>query len=80
MKTIGLLGGMTCESTVPCYRIINRLVNERLGREHSAKLILYSLDFEELASPMNSGRWDEVGRIPRSFRPSRPMCGFRFST
>jgi aspartate racemase len=63
MKTIGLLGGMTCESTVPYYRIINRTVNERLGREHSAKLILYSLDFEELASSMSSGRWDEVGRI-----------------
>jgi aspartate racemase len=63
MKTIGLLGGMTSESTVPYYQIINRRVNERLGREHSAKLLLYSVDFEELAVAMNSGNWEEAGLI-----------------
>lgn len=63
MKTIGLLGGMTCESTVPYYQIINRCINERLGREHSAKLILYSVDFEEIEVLMCSEQWDELGRI-----------------
>jgi aspartate racemase len=63
MKTIGLLGGMTCESTVPYYQIINRCINEYLGSEHSAKLILYSVDFEEIAVLMRTGQWDEEGRI-----------------
>ena len=63
MKTIGLLGGMTCESTVPYYRIINHCVNERLGGEHSAKLILYSVDFEEIEILQTEERWDEAGRI-----------------
>ncbi len=63
MKTIGLLGGMTCESTVPYYQIINRCINQHLGREHSAKLILYSVDFEEIDVLMCAGQWDELGRI-----------------
>lgn len=63
MKTIGLLGGMTCESTVPYYRIINRCINERLGGVHSAKLLLYSVDFEEIEVLQRTGQWDEAGRI-----------------
>jgi aspartate racemase len=63
MKTIGLLGGMTCESTVPYYRMINRCISDHLGREHSARLILYSVDFEEIAVLMREGQWDEVGRL-----------------
>lgn len=63
MKTIGLLGGMTCESTMPYYQIINRCINEHLGREHSAKLLLYSVDFEEIETLMCTGQWDEEGRI-----------------
>jgi aspartate racemase len=63
MKTIGLLGGMTCESTVPYYRIINRCVNERLGGQHSAKIWMYSVDFEEIEVLQASGNWDEAGRV-----------------
>lgn len=63
MKTIGLLGGMTCESTMPYYQLINRCINEHLGREHSAKLILYSVDFEEIDVLMYAGQWNEIGRI-----------------
>lgn len=63
MKTIGLLGGMTCESTVPYYRIINRCINARLGGQHSAKLLLYSVDFEEIEELQRAGQWDEAGRI-----------------
>ncbi|MFO7317957.1 MAG: aspartate racemase, partial [Bacilli bacterium] len=47
MKTIGLIGGMSWESTVEYYRIINKEVKKRLGGLHSAKCLLYSVDFEE---------------------------------
>ena len=63
MKTIGLIGGMTCESTVTYYQIINRHINQHLGREHSAKLILYSVDFEEIDVLMCGDQWDEVGHL-----------------
>ena len=63
MKTLGLLGGMTCESTVPYYRIINRCINERLGGQHSAKLWMYSVDFEEIESLQRAGDWEQAGAI-----------------
>ena len=61
MKTIGLIGGMSWESTVPYYRIVNEAVRERLGGLHSARAILYSVDFAELEPRMRAGRWDEIG-------------------
>lgn len=61
VKTIGLLGGMSWESTVSYYRIINRAVGERLGGLHSAKILLYSVDFEEIETLQRSNRWDEAG-------------------
>ena len=63
MKTIGLLGGMSWESTVPYYEIINRLVNQRLGGLHSAKLVLYSVDFHDIEQRQHAGRWDETARM-----------------
>jgi aspartate racemase len=63
MKTIGLIGGMSWESTVPYYRIINQTVRERLGGFHSAKLVLYSVDFHEIEQLQSSGAWDESGRM-----------------
>ena len=48
MKTVGLLGGMSWESTVPYYRIINEEVKQRLGGLHSAKIVLYSVDFQPI--------------------------------
>jgi aspartate racemase len=63
MKTIGLLGGMSWESTVPYYRIINETVSERLGGFHSAKLVLYSVDFHEIELLQRSGDWQEAGRV-----------------
>lgn len=62
MKTIGLIGGMSWESTVPYYRIINETVKERLGGLHSAKLVLYSFDFHEIEVLQHSGDWQEAGR------------------
>jgi aspartate racemase len=61
VRTIGLLGGMSWESTVPYYQIINRTVAERLGGLHSAKLLLYSVDFEEVERLQHADRWAEAG-------------------
>jgi aspartate racemase len=61
MKTAGLLGGMSWESTVPYYRIINQLVGEALGGLHSARMVLYSVDFQEIELLQHSGRWTEAG-------------------
>ena len=63
MKTIGLIGGMSWESTVPYYRIINQTVAARLGGLHSAKVLLYSVDFDEIEVLQRTDRWDEAGRI-----------------
>ena len=62
MKTIGLIGGMSWESTIPYYRIINETVKERLGGLHSAKVILFSVDFAEIEHLQQQGDWDEAGR------------------
>ncbi|GAB6194720.1 hypothetical protein PAGU2595_000190 [Lysobacter xanthus] len=48
MRTVGLIGGMSWESTLPYYRLVNERVRERLGGLHSAKLLLYSVDFAEV--------------------------------
>lgn len=63
MKTIGLLGGMSWESTVTYYQIVNRVINERLGGLHSAKCILYSVDFQEIEECQSSGNWEESAEI-----------------
>jgi aspartate racemase len=63
MKTIGLLGGMSWESTVPYYQAINRTVAEQLGGLHSAKVLLYSVDFAEVEALQHAGRWDEAGAL-----------------
>jgi aspartate racemase len=63
MKTIGMLGGMSWESTVPYYRIVNRVVGERLGGLHSARILLYSVDFQPIEELQRAGRWEEAGEI-----------------
>ncbi|MFD0693115.1 aspartate/glutamate racemase family protein [Paenibacillus sp. GCM10027628] len=63
MKTIGLIGGLSWESTTEYYRHINRIMNERLGKLHSAKCMLVSLDFEEIAKLQESGEWEDATRI-----------------
>lgn len=63
MKTIGLIGGMSWESTVPYYQVINRMVGQRLGPLHSAKIALYSVDFHEIEHLQHAGRWAESGEI-----------------
>ena len=63
MKTIGLIGGMSWESTVPYYRQINEVVKERLGGLHSAKLILFSVDFHEVEQLQHAGDWAAAGEL-----------------
>lgn len=63
MKTIGLIGGMSWESTVPYYRLINEAVKARLGGLHSAKLVLHSVDFHEIEQAQRSGDWDTAGAV-----------------
>ena len=63
MKMIGLIGGMSWESTVTYYQEVNRLVKERLGGLHSARILLYSVDFEEIEACQSSGNWDKSAAI-----------------
>ncbi|GDX05255.1 aspartate/glutamate racemase [Buttiauxella sp. A111] len=61
MKTIGLLGGMSWESTIPYYRLINEGIKQRLGGLHSAKIVLHSVDFHEIEACQAKGEWDLAG-------------------
>ena len=63
MKVIGLLGGMSWESTVSYYQVINETVREQLGGLHSAKIVLFSVDFAEIEEMQVAGRWDEAGAL-----------------
>jgi aspartate racemase len=63
MKTLGLLGGMSWESTAIYYRLLNEIVRERLGGLHSAKLLLHSFDFAEIAERQHHGDWDGAGML-----------------
>ncbi|TXT63330.1 MAG: putative racemase YgeA [Promethearchaeota archaeon] len=60
MKLIGLIGGMSWESTIEYYKVINSLVNERLGDWNSAKILLYSVNFQEILPLQNSNEWDKI--------------------
>lgn len=63
MKTIGLIGGMSAESTVTYYKVINSVINQKLGGFHSAKCLLYSVDFDEIERCQMSGEWEKSGEI-----------------
>lgn len=80
MKTIGLLGGMSWESTVPYYQIINRSVADRLGGLHSARIVLYSVDFHEVELLQCSDRWDEAGLLLADAARSVERAGADFLT
>ncbi|MBQ3394269.1 MAG: aspartate/glutamate racemase family protein [Oscillospiraceae bacterium] len=63
MKTVGLIGGMSWESTIPYYRIINDYIKDTLGGLHSAKIILYSVEFDEIEKCQSSGDWARSAEI-----------------
>ena len=63
MRTIGFIGGMSWESTALYYRLANELVRERLGGLHSARCVLYSVDFADVEAMQTSGRWDDAALL-----------------
>lgn len=63
MKTIGLLGGMSWESTIPYYRLINEGIKQHLGGLHSAKILLHSVDFHEIEACQSGNQWDKAGEM-----------------
>ncbi len=62
-KIIGLIGGMSWESTLLYYQIINEIIKQKLGGLHSAKIILYSVDFAEVEQCQTEGRWEDAGKL-----------------
>ncbi len=63
MKTIGLIGGMSWESSAVYYQLINRKVQQTLGGLHSARTLMYSVDFDEIAALQREGNWAEIERL-----------------
>lgn len=78
MKTIGLIGGMSWKSTVPYYRLINETIKERLGGLHSAKVILYSVDFHEVEQLQRAGDWETAGVLLANAARSLEAAGADF--
>lgn len=63
MKTLGIIGGMSYESTAWYYQLINKAINEKLGKSHSAKMVLASVDFEQVVQQQKSGNWQASGKL-----------------
>ena len=78
MKIIGLIGGMSWESTVPYYCQINEAIKERLGGLHSAKVILYSVDFHDIERLQHSGNWEAAGELLADAARSLESAGADF--
>ena len=78
MLTIGLLGGMSWESTVPYYRTVNEVVKARLGGLHSAKVVLLSVDFAEVERLQHAGDWDAAGDLLAGAARSLEAAGADF--
>ena len=78
MKTVGLIGGMSWESTIPYYEIINELIKEKLGGLHSAQIILYSVEFDEIEKCQSSGQWDKSAEILGNAAKKLELAGADF--
>ena len=78
MKTIGLIGGMSWESTITYYQILNTLVREKIGSFHSAKLILFSVDFAEIEGFQTTNQWQEAGQLLADAAKSLEAAGADF--
>lgn len=78
MKTIGLIGGMTCESSAEYYRIINEITREKLGGIHSARSIMLSVDFGEIEPLMEAGKWEKILEILTAAAQSVEKAGAHF--
>lgn len=75
MKTIGLIGGMSWESSLLYYQIINEYVKERLGGHYSAKSLMYSVNFQEIKTLQHQGNWDEATRMMIDSAQKLEMAG-----
>ena len=78
MKTIGLIGGMSWESTVTYYRQINETIKQHLGGLHSAKIILYSVDFHDIERLQHAGDWEGAGELLANAARSLESAGAQF--
>lgn len=78
MKTIGLIGGASCESTIEYYKIINHRTNELLGNHHSAKIILVSVNFDEIVHAFYDDRWDIISKIMNNAAHQLKLAGANF--
>jgi aspartate racemase len=75
MKTIGLIGGLSWLSTIDYYRMLNEMINEKMGGVSSAKIILYSVNFEEIKQLTEQGRWDEIEKLMTSIAKNLQAVG-----
>jgi len=78
VKVIGLLGGMSWESTALYYRILNQQIKERLGGLHSAELVLYSVDFQRIEQLQAAGEWQQAGEILADAARNLERAGAQF--
>ena len=78
MKTIGLIGGMSWESTVTYYQVINETVKKKLGGLHSAKILLYSVDFAEIEEYQSQGEWEKSAEVLASAAQNLEKAGADF--
>jgi len=78
IKTIGLIGGMSWESSAEYYRIINERITRRLGEAHSAKIIMFSIDFFELCQLSKQNKWDEAATMMIDAAKKLEICGANF--
>jgi aspartate racemase len=78
MKTIGLIGGMSWESSIEYYRLVNQGIKARLGGLHSARCVMVSVDFAEVETLQHAGRWDELGQAMVAAAQSLERSGASF--
>ena len=78
MKVIGLIGGMSWNSTLDYYRIINELFAHRLGGFHSARIVLYSIDFDDIERAQQEARWDDAVNVIANAGTSLKYAGADF--
>ena len=79
MKTIGLIGGMSWESSAEYYRLVNRAVRERLGGQHSAKSVMVSVDFHEIERLQHAGDWARLGEMMADAARALERAGVDFA-
>jgi hypothetical protein len=80
MRKIGLIGGMSFESSAVYYRMINEAVRERLGGLHSAEVMLHSVDFQTIVDLQKAGRWDDAAKrlseVAQGLEASQALAAF----